>query len=564
MSKNGSVDMARIKREDDVVYTELITSNQFYPLIAGPGALRASAIAATLCRLTPDQQESVAKAKKYAMEQSIKSVLEKQTIAYQQQQQRSLQRHQALVLMCRIYVGSISFELKEDTVRQAFSPFGPIKTINMSWDPSTQKHKGFAFIEYEVPEAAHLALEQMNGFMMGGRNIKVGRPSNMPQAAAIIEQIQIEAKSFSRIYVSSIHPELSEQDIQSVFEAFGKIKTCKLAQAQIGKHKGFGYIEYETEQSMVEAITAMNYFDLAGQNLRVGRAITPPNCFECTPTAPTSLPTAAAIAAAAATAKIQAMDAVASTTNGSNTGSTLPTTTGISTYQFGQQPVMASSAPGLITGVTITPVVGSNSPLIIPPPTLVTSLPLSIKSMNNNNTNNNTNSIITSSTIDSSNGVDVKVQLNENGNSNQHLMEIGSKLNEPSIEDGQTLQQQENVVIKGSNARQVLMHKLMRKNESKVIVLRNMIGVEDIDDDLESEVTEECGKYGNVRKVIIYQEKQSEDDDAEIIVKIFVEFTSLLEAIKARDILNGRYFAGRIVKAELYDQILYDDKDLSG
>ena len=227
---------------DDVAQTELIASKQCFPLISGPGALRASAIAATLIKLSPEQQEAIAKAKKYAMEQSIKSVLEKQTIAYQQQQQRSLQRHQALVLMCRIYVGSISFELKEDTVRGAFSPFGPIKTINMSWDPSTQKHKGFAFIEYEVPEAAHLALEQMNGFMMGGRNIKVGRPSNMPQAAAIIEQIQIEAKSFSRIYISSIHPELSELDIQSVFEAFGVIKTCKLAQAQIGKHKGFGYV----------------------------------------------------------------------------------------------------------------------------------------------------------------------------------------------------------------------------------------------------------------------------------------------------------------------------------
>lgn len=55
-----------------------------------------------------------------------------------------------------------------------------------------------------------------------------------------------------------------------------------------------------------------------------------------------------------------------------------------------------------------------------------------------------------------------------------------------------------------------------------------MIGIEDIDNDLESEVTEECGKYGNVRKVIIYQEKQSEEEDAEIIVKIFVEFTSLI------------------------------------
>ena len=53
-----------------------------------------------------------------------------------------------------------------------------------------------------------------------------------------------------------------------------------------------------------------------------------------------------------------------------------------------------------------------------------------------------------------------------------------------------------------------------------------MVGVEDVDDDLESEVTEECSKYGTVKRVIIYQEKQSHEDDAEIIVKIFVVFSS--------------------------------------
>lgn len=75
---------------------------------------------------------------------------------------------------CRIYVGSINFEIKEDTIKQAFIPFGPIKSVNLSWDPVTNKHKGFAFIEYEIPEAAQLALEQMNSVMIGGRNIKVG------------------------------------------------------------------------------------------------------------------------------------------------------------------------------------------------------------------------------------------------------------------------------------------------------------------------------------------------------------------------------------------------------
>lgn len=72
-------------------------------------------------------------------------------------------------------MGSINFEIKEDTIKQAFLPFGPVKSVNLSWDPITNKHKGFAFIEYEVPEAAQLALEQMNGVMIGGRNIKVRR-----------------------------------------------------------------------------------------------------------------------------------------------------------------------------------------------------------------------------------------------------------------------------------------------------------------------------------------------------------------------------------------------------
>jgi hypothetical protein len=164
----------------------------------------------------------------------------------------------------------------------------------MSWDPVTQKHKGFAFVEYEIPEGAQLALEQMNGAMLGGRNIKVGRPSNMPQAQQVIDEIQEEAKNYNRIYIASIHPELTEEDIKSVFEAFGAIVFCKLAQGTSpGSHKGYGFIEYSTNQAALESIASMNLFDLGGQLLRVGRAITPPNAL-VSPAVNSSMPTAAA------------------------------------------------------------------------------------------------------------------------------------------------------------------------------------------------------------------------------------------------------------------------------
>lgn len=81
----------------------------------------------------------------------------------------------------------------------------------------------------------------------------------MPQAQPIIDQLTEEAKNYNRIYIASIHPDLTENDIRSVFEAFGafkshghlshrrfcsydfllgQIKTCALTKdATTGKHK---------------------------------------------------------------------------------------------------------------------------------------------------------------------------------------------------------------------------------------------------------------------------------------------------------------------------------------
>ncbi|XP_018613248.1 poly(U)-binding-splicing factor PUF60a isoform X3 [Scleropages formosus] len=500
--------------------------------------------------LTPEQQEALQKAKKYAMEQSIKSVLVKQTLAHQQQQLTSLQmasltmsfgdplsplqsvaaqRQRALAIMCRVYVGSIYYELGEDTIRQAFAPFGPIKSIDMSWDSVTMKHKGFAFVEYEVPEAAQLALEQMNSVMLGGRNIKVGRPSNIGQAQPIIDQLAEEARAFNRIYVASVHPDLSDEDIKSVFEAFGRIKSCTLARdPTTGKHKGYGFIEYDKAQSAQDAVSSMNLFDLGGQYLRVGKAVTPPMPL-LTPATPGGLPPAAAVAAAAATAKITAQEAVA----GASVLGALAAPALTLSQQLGALPqaVMAAQAPGVITGVTparpalpVLPQVGLVNPVLASPPVLSAAAVAAAQ--------------------------EAKKEKEE----------------EEASQDGtgqEMLSEQEHMSISGSSARHMVMQKLLRKQESTVMVLRNMVGPEDIDDDLEGEVTEECGKFGAVNRVIIYQEKQGEEEDAEVIVKIFVEFSMASEMNKAIQALNNRWFGGRKVIAEVYDQERFDNSDLS-
>lgn len=57
----------------------------------------------------------------------------------------------------------------------------------------------------------------------------------MPQAQQIIEMIQQEAKQHHRVYVASVHPELSETDLRTVFDAFGQITKCQLAKQPGGR-----------------------------------------------------------------------------------------------------------------------------------------------------------------------------------------------------------------------------------------------------------------------------------------------------------------------------------------
>lgn len=208
------------------VPVEDVIIEAYGPIFNGPGAEKAQE-PFILRKLETSQLDAIERAKRYAMEQNIKVLLLKQTQQTQNLQMNAARRNQTIALLNRIYIGSIAYDIKEDVIKQAFVPFGPVKNVSMSWDPATQKHKGFAFVEFEYPEAAQLAIEQMNGSNFGGRLLKVGRPSNLPDAAPFMAELINDYKLQNRIYVAGVHSELTDSDIECVFQAFGNITMCR-------------------------------------------------------------------------------------------------------------------------------------------------------------------------------------------------------------------------------------------------------------------------------------------------------------------------------------------------
>ena len=83
-------------------------------LVYGNGARRdsTSALGLGLQKLSGEHAILIQRAKKYAMEVSIKMVLMKQTLAHQQQQTKYLQRQQAVSIMSRLIKLHLKFFIK--------------------------------------------------------------------------------------------------------------------------------------------------------------------------------------------------------------------------------------------------------------------------------------------------------------------------------------------------------------------------------------------------------------------------------------------------------------------
>ncbi|EGT45576.1 hypothetical protein CAEBREN_06918 [Caenorhabditis brenneri] len=72
-----------------------------------------------------------------------------------------------------VFVGNISYDVTEDTIRAMFSKAGPVMSIKMVHDRETGKPKGYGFIEFPDIQTADTAIRVLNGHELGGRILRV-------------------------------------------------------------------------------------------------------------------------------------------------------------------------------------------------------------------------------------------------------------------------------------------------------------------------------------------------------------------------------------------------------
>jgi RNA recognition motif-containing protein len=73
----------------------------------------------------------------------------------------------------KLYVGNLSYNVRDDDLQQAFAQYGTVSSAKVMMDRDTGRSKGFGFVEMGSDPEAQAAINGMNGQALDGRAIVV-------------------------------------------------------------------------------------------------------------------------------------------------------------------------------------------------------------------------------------------------------------------------------------------------------------------------------------------------------------------------------------------------------
>jgi hypothetical protein len=79
----------------------------------------------------------------------------------------------------KLYVGNLSFNTTEDTLRAVFAQAGAIRSVSIIKDRDTNQSRGFGFVEMETPADALKAIQMCDGREVDGRALRVNEAKPM-------------------------------------------------------------------------------------------------------------------------------------------------------------------------------------------------------------------------------------------------------------------------------------------------------------------------------------------------------------------------------------------------
>lgn len=196
-----------------------------------------------------------------------------------------------------VFVGQLTQKVREKDLERFLTKTGKVENVLLIRDKFTNRSKGFAYVELsnleDVPKVL-LLNGQVPNFQVfpimikaseAEKNFAAKKDSVMNATAASSGALAANAlgtgltggnmsasalSAASRIYCGNVHTNITEDDLRIVFQSFGEVLSVTINRDEMGRSKGFSFIQFSSPQEANFALSKGNGLELAGNHLRLG------------------------------------------------------------------------------------------------------------------------------------------------------------------------------------------------------------------------------------------------------------------------------------------------------
>ncbi|EEF43658.1 polyadenylate-binding protein, putative [Ricinus communis] len=160
-----------------------------------------------------------------------------------------------------LYVGDLEANVTDSHLYDLFNQVGQVVSVRVCRDLTTRRSLGYGYVNYSSPQDAARALDMLNFTPLNGSPIRIMYSHRDPS---------VRKSGSGNIFIKNLDKGIDHKALHDTFSAFGNILSCKVATDSSGQSKGYGFVQFDNEESAQKAIEKLNGMLLNDKQVYVG------------------------------------------------------------------------------------------------------------------------------------------------------------------------------------------------------------------------------------------------------------------------------------------------------
>ncbi|KAG5230869.1 polyadenylate-binding protein [Salix suchowensis] len=160
-----------------------------------------------------------------------------------------------------LYVGDLDFNVTDSQLYDVFNQVGQVVSVRVCRDLSTRRSLGYGYVNYSNPQDAARALDVLNFTPLNNKPIRIMYSHRDPS---------IRKSGMANIFIKNLDKGIDHKALHDTFSSFGNILSCKIATDVSGQSKGYGFVQFDSEEAAQNAIDKLNGMLINDKQVYVG------------------------------------------------------------------------------------------------------------------------------------------------------------------------------------------------------------------------------------------------------------------------------------------------------